>query len=99
MIVSVQNTVLDNLGVAGFVLSALALILVVAGLVWLFRPKFSTTETSLNISTGAPSKSKDLEMAPPVDTDVYMNCSSPNEIYTDLDPSTITEDGIYTSFQ
>ncbi|KAM4540196.1 uncharacterized protein V3H82_022220 [Fundulus diaphanus] len=92
----------ERLGKAAFALSVLNMIAIIAGLLWLCWQQFGDQLSALN----APKK--DLP-APPVvtpkvlpplgdcDGDVYMNYTSDTQAYTDLNPSHVAGDGLYST--
>ncbi|KAM3594850.1 uncharacterized protein V6R79_014945 [Siganus canaliculatus] len=89
-----------NLGIAAFVLSLLALILnfaILYRLIWQ-RPG-NTPTTSNTAEKGLPKPEKSTKEAlPKADSDeVYMNYTSTNQAYTDLTPSNMTAENVYSS--
>lgn len=100
-IISMHATVGENLGIAAFFLSVLALIINIAILSWLAWQRLSDTlTTSSPASKGFPEPEKSPKGGlpkPDSDGDVYMNYTSTNHAYTDLDPTNVTEDNVYSS--
>ncbi|XP_029983265.1 uncharacterized protein LOC115414184 isoform X1 [Sphaeramia orbicularis] len=100
-IVSIQAKASENLGIAGFVLSLLALIINLAVVLWLVWQKLYSTLTVSQTSTTGPSKPvtepKEGFQQDGADRDVYMNYTSSNQAYSDLDPKNMTDDNLYSS--
>ncbi|XP_076604134.1 uncharacterized protein LOC143331297 [Chaetodon auriga] len=100
-IVSMHATVGDNLGVAAFFLSLLALIINIAILSWLaWQRRGATLTTSSPAAKGFPEPEKSPKGGLPKtvsDGDVYMNYTSTSHAYTDLDPTNVTGDNVYSS--
>ncbi|XP_060918860.1 uncharacterized protein LOC132993185 [Labrus mixtus] len=100
-IISRNLTVGENLGIAAFALTLLTLIINLAVLSWMgwkrFGDKLSTSITAAKVSP-APGKSPkgDLQQTES-EGDVYMNYTSTNQAYSDLDPVTMTDDSVYSS--
>nr|XP_020503654.1 uncharacterized protein LOC109994587 [Labrus bergylta] len=100
-IISRNLTVGESLGIAAFALTLLALIINLAVLSWMgwkrFGDKLSPSITAAKVSP-APGKSPkiDLQQAES-EGDVYMNYTSTNQAYSDLDPVTMTDDSVYSS--
>ncbi|XP_030614971.1 uncharacterized protein LOC115801341 [Archocentrus centrarchus] len=98
-IISVQARVGENLGIAAFFFSLLSLILIIAVVFWLgFQKPGQTPATSNTAAKGFPgpqmTSKGDL---PQPDKDVYMNYTSTNQYYVDLDPTNMTGDNVYSS--
>ncbi|XP_040917366.1 uncharacterized protein LOC121197707 isoform X2 [Toxotes jaculatrix] len=91
----------ENLGIAAFVLSILTLIVTVTILCWLAwqRPDHTLT-TPKTAAKGFPAPEKAIKGGLPQtesDGDVYMNYTSTNQAYADLDPTNMTGDNLYSS--
>ncbi|KAI3367625.1 hypothetical protein L3Q82_026473, partial [Scortum barcoo] len=91
----------ESLGIAAFVLSVLALVINIAILFWLGwqflrdRPAHSNTAAK-----GFPGPEKSPKGGLPQtdsDGDVYMNYTSTNQAYSDLDLTNMTGDNVYSS--
>ncbi|XP_071354808.1 uncharacterized protein [Trachinotus anak] len=100
-IIAMQPTVGENLGIAAIVLSLLALIITLTILVWLSWQRFGGTLTTSNTAAkGFPGPEKapkgDFQQTES-DGDVYMNYTSTNQAYTNLDPTNMTGDNVYSS--
>ncbi|XP_061599740.1 uncharacterized protein LOC133462489 [Cololabis saira] len=101
LIVSMKATVAEKLGIAAFVLSLVVLISIIAGLLWLGCQSVGATAT--------PSSDRVKGVAAPevtskggfpqvnCDGDVYINYTSNNHAYTDLDPTSKPADNVYSS--
>ncbi|KAL7380711.1 hypothetical protein ABVT39_022660 [Epinephelus coioides] len=91
----------ENLGVAAFFFSLLALIINFAILFWLGWQRFGPTQTSSNTAAkgfpGPEKSSKGGVQQTEMDGDVYMNYTNTSQDYTDLDPSNATVDNVYSS--
>ncbi|KAG7510671.1 hypothetical protein JOB18_027989 [Solea senegalensis] len=99
-IVDVQPTSSDILGIAAFVLSLLALIIILTLLSWLGWQRFGggTLSTPATEVKGFPGPAKASKACSPESAgDVYMNCTSMNQAYTNLDPTNMTADNVYSS--
>ncbi|KAM7403230.1 hypothetical protein PAMA_003921 [Pampus argenteus] len=100
-IISIHATVGENLGIAAFVISLVALIINFSVLFWLGRQKFSNIPTTSNTAPKAfPAPEKAPKACLPQtdgDGDVYMNYTSTNQAYTDLDPANMTGNNMYAS--
>ncbi|XP_030299012.1 uncharacterized protein LOC115597322 [Sparus aurata] len=100
-IVSMHATVGENLGIAAFVLSLLALIIDFLILFWLGWKRLADPQpTSTTVAKGLPGSEKSPKgVVPPADADgdVYMNYTSTNQAYTDLDITNMTTDNVYSS--
>ncbi|XP_049451620.1 uncharacterized protein LOC125900575 [Epinephelus fuscoguttatus] len=100
-IISMQATAAENLGVAAFFFSLLALIMNFAILFWLCWQRFGPTQTSSNTAAkgfpGPEKSSKGGVQQTEMDGDVYMNYTNTSQDYTDLDPSNATVDNVYSS--
>ncbi|KAM8736583.1 uncharacterized protein AB9X84_021956 [Acanthopagrus schlegelii] len=99
-IVSMHATVGENLGIAAFVLSFLALIIDFLILFWLGWKRLADPQpTSTTVAKGLPGPEKSPKGVPPADGDgdVYMNYTSTNQAYTDLDLTNMTTDNVYSS--
>ncbi|XP_026195758.1 uncharacterized protein LOC113148310 [Anabas testudineus] len=102
VIISMLPTVWDNLGIAAFVFSLLALIINVAILCWLAWQRFSSATLNLTstVAKGFPEPEKAPKGRFPQsegDGDVYINYSSTSQPYTDLDPANMTVDNVYST--
>ncbi|KAG7224135.1 hypothetical protein INR49_019870, partial [Caranx melampygus] len=99
-IVAMQPTVGDNLGIAAIVLSVLALIMAITILIWWGLQKYGGTMTTTNTAVkGFPEPGKIPKGDFPQtggDGDVYMNYTSTSQAYTNLDPTNMTADNIYS---
>ncbi|XP_044023070.1 uncharacterized protein LOC122861989 isoform X2 [Siniperca chuatsi] len=99
-IISMGATVGENLGIAAFVLSLLALIINLAILFWLGWHRLGDTLTTSNTAAkGFPGPQKSPKEGLPQsdsDGDVYMNYTSTNQVYTDLDPTNMKDDNVYS---
>ncbi|XP_047466127.1 uncharacterized protein LOC125023135 [Mugil cephalus] len=92
----------ENLGIAAFVLSLLALSIVLALFFLLgwhrLRDTLTTSSPEAKGFPGPEVASKGaLPHADSDATDVYMNYTTTNQAYTDLDPANMTEDNVYSS--
>ncbi|XP_022606882.1 uncharacterized protein LOC111226072 [Seriola dumerili] len=100
-IVAMQPTVGENLGIAAIVLSFLALIITLTILIWLGLQRVGGTMTISNTAAkGFPGPEKAPKGDFPQtesDGDVYMNYTSTNQAYTNLDPTNMTGDNVYSS--
>ncbi|XP_074516985.1 uncharacterized protein LOC141783525 [Sebastes fasciatus] len=95
-IVSMHATVGENLGIAAFALSLLALIINIAILVWLGWQRLTTSNTA---AEGFPAPEKSPKGGLPQtesDGGMYMNYTNTSPSYSDLDPS-MKEDNVYSS--
>ncbi|XP_069563210.1 uncharacterized protein [Brachyistius frenatus] len=95
-IISMRATVGENLGIAAFVLSLLALIisLTVLGLGWQrLGDRLTVSDTTVK---GPEMQSKGDLPQTDDDGDVYINYTSTNQAYTDLDPTNVTGDNMYS---
>ncbi|XP_039992270.1 uncharacterized protein LOC120794937 [Xiphias gladius] len=98
-IIAMQPTVGENLGTAAFALSLLALIINLTILCWLCWKTLVDTLTN-TAATGFPESKKAPKGGLPQtenNADVYMNYTSTNRAYMDLDPTNITGDNVYSS--
>ncbi|KAM9341534.1 uncharacterized protein ABDE67_015186 [Symphorus nematophorus] len=99
-IISMHATVGEKLGIAAFVLSFLALIICLATLFWLGWQRLGDTLTTSNTTAkGFPGPEKSPKGGLPktdCEADVYMNYTSTNQAYTDLDPTNMTADNVYS---
>ncbi|XP_041809818.1 uncharacterized protein LOC121618395 [Chelmon rostratus] len=100
-IISVHATVGEKLGIAAFALSLLSLIINLTILFWLGWQRLGdmlTTSSPAPKGVAEPQKSP-KEGLPKTDSDgdVYMNYTSTNHAYTDLDPTNVAEDNVYSS--
>ncbi|GAA6213423.1 uncharacterized protein LOC108875078 [Lates japonicus] len=100
-IIATRPTVRESLGIAAFVLSLLALIIIFTALCWLGWQRFSGMLTTSNTAAkGFPGTEKAPKGGFPQvesDGDVYMNYTSTNKAYSDLDPTNMTGDNVYSS--
>ncbi|XP_042356005.1 uncharacterized protein LOC121953159 [Plectropomus leopardus] len=99
-IVSKHTTVPENLGIAAFFLSLLALFINIAILFWLGCQRFGTkqnTSTAAKSFPGPEKSSKGGLPHPEIDGDVYMNYTNTSPAYTDLDPTIVAVDNVYSS--
>ncbi|XP_028251763.1 uncharacterized protein LOC114427747 [Parambassis ranga] len=92
----------ENLGIAAFVLSLLALMIIIAMILWMgWQALNLTIKTSITADKGFPGPEALSNKGTPrinSDQDVYMNYISNNQQnYTDLDPSSMTGDAVYSS--
>ncbi|XP_032356967.1 uncharacterized protein LOC116670504 [Etheostoma spectabile] len=97
-IISVNATVGEQLGIAAFVLSLLALSINFAILFWLGWQRVGATPTIKTAAKGFPGPEKSSKGGLPQienDGDVYMNYTS--QAYCDLDPTTVSVDNVYSS--
>ncbi|XP_027130311.1 uncharacterized protein LOC113744544 isoform X1 [Larimichthys crocea] len=100
-IVSMHATVGENLGIAAFVFSLLALMINIAIIFWLYSRRLNDTPTTLNTAArgfAVPEKSPEGNL-PKIDNDadVYMNYTSTNQAYSDLDQANMNTDNVYSS--
>ncbi|XP_008305084.1 uncharacterized protein LOC103376482 [Stegastes partitus] len=100
-IVSIQATVGENLGKASFALSLLACVFFMAIIFWLTCKSVGGTTTTTNAMVkGLPGPQIASKAGLPQndsDGDVYMNYTNSNPGYTDLDPTSVTADNVYSS--
>ncbi|XP_041827448.1 uncharacterized protein LOC121630945 [Melanotaenia boesemani] len=100
-IVSVQATVEGKLGLAAFVLSLVGLISIISGLIWMGCQKRSATLTASSApvkgAAGPAVASKGGFPQAESDGDVYINYTSTNHAYTNLDPTNVTEVNLYST--
>lgn len=100
-IISIQATVGENLGKAGFTLSLLAWVFIIAIILWLSYERLGGTTTTSNTAVkglpGPQTASKGGLPQSDSDGDVYMNYTSNNPAYSDLDPTNMTQDNVYSS--
>ncbi|XP_056282639.1 uncharacterized protein LOC130201593 isoform X2 [Pseudoliparis swirei] len=100
-ITSMQTTVSEYFGIAAFVLSLLALIIISAHLFWLSYQRLDATLTTPNIAAqGFPGPEKSPKGGLPhteCGGDVYMNYTNTSQAYTDLDPTNMTREDLYSS--
>ncbi|XP_051241889.1 uncharacterized protein LOC127355252 [Dicentrarchus labrax] len=97
-IISLHATVGEKIGIIAFVLSLLALIITLALLSWMGWQRLGHTLTISNTVAKGPGPEKSPKGALPKtdsDGDVYMNYT--NQAYTDLDPTNMTGDNVYSS--
>ncbi|XP_028250440.1 uncharacterized protein LOC114426975 [Parambassis ranga] len=95
-IISVRATVGENLGVAAFILSLLALIIITI-VFWTGYQKLRSLSTSGSAAKGFPQSDPASKRGlPQNDQDVYMNYTSDNQAYTDLDPTSMTGHNVYS---
>ncbi|XP_034714885.1 uncharacterized protein LOC117936165 [Etheostoma cragini] len=97
-IISVTATVGEQLGIAAFVLSLLALSINFAVLFWLGWQRVGATSTINIPAKGFPGPEKSPKGGLPQiesDRDVYMNYTS--QAYCDLDPTSVSVDNLYSS--
>ncbi|XP_070699006.1 uncharacterized protein [Pempheris klunzingeri] len=100
-IISMPTTVSNNLGIAALVFSLLALIINFAVVFWLGWQRLNDMSTISNTAAkGFPGPEKSPKGSFPQtdgDGDVYMNYTSTNQAYTDLNPTNVTGDNAYSS--
>ncbi|XP_068582578.1 uncharacterized protein [Cebidichthys violaceus] len=100
-IISMHTTVSENLGIAAVFLSLLALIIIFAILFWLGWHRLGATLTTSNIAAkdfpGPEQSPKGGLPHTESDGDVYINYTNTSQDYTDLDPTNVTEDNVYSS--
>ncbi|XP_023133228.2 uncharacterized protein LOC111573346 [Amphiprion ocellaris] len=100
-IISIQATVGEYLGMAGFVLSLLSWVFIIAIIFWLSYERLGgTTSTSNTPVKGLPGPQMASKGGLPQgdsDGDVYINYTGSNPAYTDLDPTNMTQDNVYSS--
>ncbi|XP_075964779.1 uncharacterized protein LOC142968684 isoform X2 [Anarhichas minor] len=101
-IISMHTTaVSENLGIAALFFSLLALIIAFAILFWLGWHRLGATSTTSNIAAkGFPGPEQSPKGGLPhteSDGDVYINYTNTSQDYTDLDPTDVTEDNVYSS--
>ncbi|XP_054469930.1 uncharacterized protein LOC129103466 [Anoplopoma fimbria] len=100
-IISMHTTVGEYLGIAAFVISLLALIINFAILFWLGWHRLGAASTTSNIAAkGFPGPEKSPKGGLPhteSDGDVYINYTNNRQAYTDLDPTNVTTDNVYSS--
>lgn len=100
-IIPKQQTVGVGLGIAAFVLVLLVLIANLAVLSWVsWKHCGGKLNTSITSAKGFPGPEKTpkggLQQAE-ADGDVYMNYTSTNQAYSDLDPSSMNDNNVYSS--
>ncbi|CAB1461113.1 unnamed protein product [Pleuronectes platessa] len=100
-IIPTQPAETGNLGMPGFVLALLALIVSLSVLCWLGWERLRGTQPPSNTAAKgfpAPVKAQKGGLPPAQgDGDVYMNYTSPNQDYSNLDPVNMTGDNMYSS--
>ncbi|KAK2825937.1 hypothetical protein Q5P01_020151 [Channa striata] len=100
-IVAMLPTVADHLGITGFVFSLLCFIVILVFLLWLgWKALSATATTSIPTAKDFPGPEKVSKGGLPqnqADGDVYMNYSTSNQAYSDLDPTNMTVDNVYSS--
>ncbi|XP_035466335.1 uncharacterized protein LOC118286194 isoform X1 [Scophthalmus maximus] len=101
LIIATQPTVGEKIGIAALVLSLLALIVALTILCLLVWQRFGDTRATCNTAAKAsPGPGKAPKGCLPQTQchgDVYMNYTSTNQAYSDLDPTNRTEDSVYSS--
>ncbi|KAM6912242.1 uncharacterized protein FYW49_010754 [Xenentodon cancila] len=101
LIVSMKTTVGENLGIAAFVLFLLVLISIIAGLIGLGWQRVGDTATPasdrVNGVPGPEVTSNGCFPQVNCDGDVYINYTSNNHAYSDLDPTSVTADSFYST--
>ncbi|CAN9502500.1 unnamed protein product [Ophioblennius macclurei] len=101
LIISIQTTAWEKLGVAAFVISIAILIIGLVILFWILSQRVHQEATAS--STAAKSfptpgmTSKGVLPEKGMESDVYMNYTNSNPGYSDLDLSSVTEDNVYSS--
>nr|XP_040055977.1 uncharacterized protein LOC120833161 isoform X1 [Gasterosteus aculeatus aculeatus] len=98
-IVATHTTVGENLGTSAFVFSLLALIAIFAIIFWLCWHRLDGTLITGNVaSKGFPgSEQPPKEDLPHAECDVYVNYTCTSSDYTDLNPTTVIEDDVYSN--
>ncbi|XP_026163201.1 uncharacterized protein LOC113130633 [Mastacembelus armatus] len=94
-------TVVESFGITAFVLSLLALIINLAIVLWLVWQRLGGTLTtsSTPAAKGFPGPEKATKGGLPQtgkEDDVYMNYTNTNQAYSDLDPTNMTADNVYS---
>ncbi|KAM9707425.1 uncharacterized protein ACNS7B_000034 [Menidia menidia] len=99
-IVSIQTTVGEKLGMAAFLISLLIFTSIVIGFLWLGWQRFRDTVTTPSIADKDVVQhevaSKGHSPQADSDTDVYINYTS-TSAYTNLDPSNMTGENVYST--
>ncbi|XP_029350340.1 uncharacterized protein LOC115036327 isoform X2 [Echeneis naucrates] len=100
-IIDMPPTAGEKLGIAAVVLSLLALFITLPILVWFVMQRYGGTFTSFKTPPkdiqGLEKTSKGSFPSTERDGNVYMNYTSTNQAYTNLDPIKMTEDNTYSS--
>lgn len=95
------SSLAGNLGIAAFALVVLILLIILAVFSWLGWKRFGNKlNTPTTASTGFPGPVKSPKAGVQQtndDGDVYMNYTSTNQNYSDLDPARMTDENVYSS--
>ncbi|KAM9354181.1 uncharacterized protein KZ484_012368 [Pholidichthys leucotaenia] len=102
IIIPVLATGGEKLGIAALVFSLLAMITCLVTVVWLLhqRPGATLTNSSNTAAKSCPEPAMASKGGFPQtdsDGDVYMNYTSTNQNYSDLDPTNMTGDNLYST--
>ncbi|XP_029900875.1 uncharacterized protein LOC115354601 [Myripristis murdjan] len=104
-IISLPLTVGEKLGIAGFCLLLVALIILFLILFWLVRQRANETAALQALSTAntlakgfaGPGKAPNGNQTSDCEGEMYMNYQPTDQAYTDLDPAYMTGDEVYSS--
>ncbi|XP_029973541.1 uncharacterized protein LOC115407302 isoform X2 [Salarias fasciatus] len=101
IIISIQTTVGERLGIVAFILSIVTFIITLGILFWMFWKRFDQKDTSSSPAaksfTGPGTTTKGGLPDMGIESDVYMNYTNSNPAYSDLDPNSMADDSVYSS--